>query len=165
MFNLYWNYYTETVYTPNGTDVALPSGTNPNTYFVLRYLNDLPTVVINDIIDRNATAYNLIQTNADPTTSYNCHSFAWYSQNSSTNDTWINNPAAYFIPSDGSYEEVSTPRAGDIRCYYENNGTSDGSDDINLHSSIIIGLSGESSNNVCGNANMYNVMSKWGMGR
>lgn len=161
-FTLYFNFYTETVYTPNGTDVSLPSGTDPREYLVCKYLNDLPTNVRNDIIARNSVGYNLIQTDGSPTTSYNCHSFAWYSQNISTNDTWISFPTAYYI--DDSYESVDDPRVGDIVCYYDNKGTpNDLTDDDNLHSGIIVGLSGESSNGNCGNVNMYNVKSKWGM--
>ena len=160
-FPLYLNFYTETVYTPNGTDVSLPSGNNPAEYYVCKFLNDLPTNVKIDIISRNLNNYNIIQANDSPTTSYNCHSFAWYSQNLSTNDTWISFPTAYYI--DESYEAVTNPRIGDIVCYYDNCGTTIETDDINLHSGIIVGLSGENSNGNCGDVNMYNVKSKWGM--
>ena len=158
---LFFNFFTETVYTPNRTDVSLPSGNDPTTYLVLKYLNDLPAEVKNDIIVRNSSNYNLIQTNGAPTTSYNCHSYAWYNQNTSINDTWISFPTAYYI--DCSYESINTPRMGDIICYYDSNGTQTEVDDINLHSGIIVGLSGESSNGNCGDSNMYIVKSKWGM--
>ena len=161
-FTLYLNFYTETVYTPNGTDVSLPSGSDPTEYLVIKYLNDLPTNVKNDITTRNSTDYNLIQTNGVPTTGYNCHSYAWYNQGILSNDVWINFPTAYYI--DDSYETVTSPRIGDIVCYYDNNGTSTENDDINLHSGIIVGLSGEVSNYNCGDVNMYIVESKWGMG-
>lgn len=94
------------------------------------------------------------------TTGYNCHSYAWYSQNTASNDIWISYPNAYYQSSDMSYERVYTPRVGDIICYFDTDAVAERQ---NIHSGIIVGLSGEASNGVCGNANQYIVQSKWGM--
>lgn len=93
------------------------------------------------------------------TYNFNCHSYAWHSQNVSTNQIWLDDPSAFYT--DGSYELVdrSDARAGDIICYFDNNGTRyDESDDVNLHSGIIVSKSGTS--NLLGGE--FTVKSKWG---
>ena len=55
------------------------------------------------------------------TLKYNCHSYAWYSQDVETNDYWMNNPSNFYL--DYSYCTVSTPQLGDIICYYDDKGT------------------------------------------
>ncbi|MDE7385122.1 MAG: CHAP domain-containing protein [Anaeroplasmataceae bacterium] len=91
---------------------------------------------------------------------YNCHSYAWYSQ-SESNPYWMDNPSAYYL--DGSYTEVSSPKVGDIICYFNNAGTTNTtSDDINLHSGIVTEILIGTTNNVCGNSNLVMVTSKWG---
>lgn len=86
---------------------------------------------------------------------YNCHSFAWYFQNVNTNQYWMNNPDDYY--NDNSYFEVSyddvQPR--DKICYFNSEG-------YNLHSGIVLYLTGELANNVCGYSNTVGVQSKWG---
>ena len=47
---------------------------------------------------------------------FNCHSYAWYSQNYLTNKRWIDYPDSYIL--DYSYEEVTDVRPGDIYCYW-----------------------------------------------
>lgn len=90
---------------------------------------------------------------------YNCHSYAWYSQNTSSNQFWMNDPSEYY--SDGSYYEVSTPTVGDIICYFDNNGTpSTTVDDTNLHSGIVVQSYGTPLAD--GLAGCYEVESKWG---
>lgn len=74
----------------------------------------------------------------------------------------MNTPELYY--KDGSYDEVATPRGGDIICYFDNNGTeNDYSDDINLHLGIVVAFNSEIAiNNVCGSSNQVTVNSKWG---
>lgn len=94
---------------------------------------------------------------------YNCHSYAWHSQNYSSNKYWVFDIDPYI--NDNSYYEVTgSPRKGDIICYFDNNGTqNDYSDDENLHSGIVVGVvSGATSNGQCGNSNTVTVQSKWG---
>lgn len=92
---------------------------------------------------------------------YNCHSFAWYSQDTEFNCSWMDDPSSYY--NDRSYIEVSIPRKGDIICYFDDNDTNSKSDDSNLHSGIVLEYdSSISSNNVCGIANQVLVLSKWG---
>lgn len=50
-----------------------------------------------------------------PTAKYNCHSYAWYQQ-STSNRYWM--PYADEYVTDGSYNEYSTPRVGDVVYYY-----------------------------------------------
>ena len=73
---------------------------------------------------------------------YNCHSYAWYSQNHLTNDIWVRSPSAYMT--DGSYSSHTTIAVGDK--VYWNNGS---------HSGIVSGLGGGTTNSVY-------VTSKWG---
>lgn len=97
---------------------------------------------------------------ASSTAKYNCHSYAWYSQ-STNNPYWMNDPSKYYT--DGSYYETTSPKIGDIICYFDNDGTvNDKSDDENIHSGIITGLSGQASNGICGDANRFIINSKWG---
>lgn len=94
------------------------------------------------------------------TLKYNCHSYAWYSQDVETNDYWMNNPSNFYL--DYSYCTVSTPQVGDIICYYDDKGTADTSDDNNLHSGIVTAVLSGTSNGVCGNSDLVTVTSKWG---
>jgi len=148
----------ETIIYVNIVNTITPNGTSCEAY---ETLNDLPTSLIelyNEEYDRlYSDAIRLLSATAR----FNCHSYAWYSQ-SYSNIYWMNDPKDYYSDYDKSYEIVSSPRVGDIICYYDNNGTQTESDDINLHSGIIVGLSGEASNGVCGTSNMYIVKSKWG---
>ncbi len=41
---------------------------------------------------------------SEPTYRYNCHSYAWYSQDTETNDLWIDYPSQFY--EDGSYIDV-----------------------------------------------------------
>ena len=92
---------------------------------------------------------------AVPTTKYNCHSYAWYSQNINTNTYWVQDPSKFYT--DGSYIEVSysqvQPR--DRIVYLDSVGN-------NIHSGIVKGTTGLSPNGVCGYSNTVWVQSKWG---
>ena len=52
------------------------------------------------------------------TYAFNCHSYAWYSQDFYTNERWLDSPNSYI--DDYSYEEVYDVRPGDIFCYCRN---------------------------------------------
>lgn len=89
---------------------------------------------------------------------YNCHSYAWYSQNSILNNVWLSSPAEYYSDYDSSYralEPDEEPRIGDIIVYNLWNDTPN-------HSGIIVDYSEDSGSGYTGNANKYIVKSKWG---
>ena len=91
---------------------------------------------------------------------YNCHSYAWHSQDVLSNNIWLNSPEVYYSETDASYELVDVangeePRIGDIIVYMSWNGSPN-------HSGIIVGYSEDMSGGYTGNANKYIVDSKWG---
>lgn len=93
---------------------------------------------------------------------YNCHSYAWYSQDFDTNRYWIDEPDNYYLSSTGLYSSVSSPQLGDRICYMDNRDTSNTSDDFNEHSGIVSRLLSGTSNGLCGNSDLLEVTSKWG---
>lgn len=138
------------VYTPNGTSVPVVQRDEMNEIM----FNNLMTECTTESPYKDAVLLG------NPTTAYNCHSYAWYSQNTSTNTYWMNDPTQYYT--DYSYCEVSTPRAGDIICYFDDKGTTSTADDVNLHSGIVTSVNDSLVNDVCGMASLVNVTSKWG---
>ncbi len=97
-----------------------------------------------------------------PSGKYNCHSYAWVSQNVDEQIYWVNDPSNYY-KTGNNYVEVTTPMVGDIICYFDDNGTPNNtSDDENLHSGIVIAINVATSNGLCGNSNTVEVESKWG---
>lgn len=87
---------------------------------------------------------------------YNCHSYAWYSQNIGTNNWWMPYADEYY--DDYSYQEItdiSNVQVGDRIIYLNSNGK-------NVHSGIVISLIGTTPNGICGYANCVVVQSKWG---
>lgn len=136
--------------TPNGTNIPvyLFTCTHPESYVETQNTRW-------DDFFPEATRWS----SADCT--YNCHSYAWYSQDVEENQYWMDDPSMYY--QDNSYIEVSTPRKGDIICYFDENGTESELDDINLHSGIVLEYDPSISiNNICGIANQILVLSKWG---
>ena len=83
---------------------------------------------------------------------YNCHAYAWCDGNTYSN-YWINDPTGFF-QNNSCYTEVVTPVNGDIICYYY--GTKI------IHSGIVYEVNDQLSNNLCGNSNTVEVISKWG---
>lgn len=158
-YRLYCQFYSELLYTPNGTDVALPRNSDPTTYYVMKYLNDLPDEVKNDCEIADTRTFNVISLISQATTNYNCHSYAWYSQDILNNDIWISYPNAYYMDNDESYERVYDPKIGDIICYMDLDKEEEYQ---NIHSGVIVDYSGENSNNICGDSNKYIIQSKWG---
>lgn len=74
---------------------------------------------------------------------YNCHSYAWYNQDTTTNNIWLPYPSSFKTD---CYFPQTTWQAGDILVYVENG------DDI--HSAIIESTDGTLSGTI--------VISKWG---
>ena len=144
-------------------------------YFKIKYLDTPNTqnavisrIYLDDLSDEEiSSAYNYVRDEypyatflSSATNRYNCHSYAWYSQDVDTNEYWIPDPKTFY--EDHSYCTVSTPQVGDIICYFNNMGTTDTSDDFNVHSGIVTAVSSGTSNNVCGTADLVTVTSKWG---
>lgn len=143
-YELHW------VSTPNSFEVVK----------VKKYLSDMSAKQISDAnnyFDSLSTNNIRIST---ATARYNCHSYAWYSQNITTNEYWMPDPSLYYT--DGSYYEVSSPRKGDIICYFDEKDNDNANDDENLHSGIVVSVVSSFPNGLCGSANTVLVISKWG---
>lgn len=138
------------VLTPNGTSVI-----------VSKRDKELSSERIKEIDNEVENKYPEVIKLRNATKKYNCHSYAWYST-SENNVYWMDDPTAYYT--DFSYDEVTTPRSGDIICYFDDYGSpSYFYDDNNLHSGIVISYNPSiESNNICGIANKVVVESKWG---
>ena len=97
------------VYTPHGSGVLVQ---------VHDELLPIQIASNNSYTDSN---YPLATRIASSTSHYNCHSYAWYSQNINTNIYWMKNPSLYIA--DSSYHEISynqvQPR--DRICYFDEN--------------------------------------------
>lgn len=89
-----------------------------------------------------AADYPNAKVKAPATKEYNCHSYAWYSQNVDKNKYWMNNPSAYFT--DGSYTQTNTKNKGKKIVYY--------SEKQPIHSGIVNSVSGST----------IKIISKWG---
>lgn len=101
--------YVTTVNTPMGTPVqALVRGEE---------LSAADKATMNSYMAANFPYATRI---SDPTTNYNCHSYAWHS-NSTFNTYWINDPTAYMV--DTSYIPTSS-NARVTRVYYPYGGHS-----------------------------------------
>lgn len=146
------NVDTETTYvsTPN----------TENGVEAIRVLNDYSSFTIAELNLNGDLNFPNATRLSTATAKYNCHSYAWYSRNVNSNDIWIDDPSLYY--EDGSYYEVSTPEVGDIICYFSDMGTSDTSDDSNLHSGVVTEVLEGVSNGICGTADLVTVTSKWG---
>lgn len=137
-------HYIREITTPNGNIVE-----------VNEHTSELPTWFI-DAYSNYANDLEISATKTDePTIYYNCHSYAWYWDNSN-NTYWMNEPDMYYSSIDQSYVEVQNPRKGDIICYYFSNNTSIM---YNLHSGIVVDVVANSS----GSLDSVLVESKWGM--
>ena len=86
---------------------------------------------------------------------YNCHSYTFYTQNIDENEYCIDD--AYLYINDGSYIEIpySQVQVRDRIVYFDE-------DDNIVHSGVVRGTTGQTSNGVCGYSNTVLVQSKWG---
>lgn len=127
-----------TVYTPKGTAVTCAG------------MDSLWPMQITELNNRFAATFPKAVRKREPTSNYNCHSYAWYSQYSD-NNRWINDPTAYM--KDGSYREITTPDIGD-KVYYDN---------PNEHSAVFTGTYPITNTQIHVNA-FREVWSKWAAG-
>lgn len=93
---------TATVKTPNGSSVTVIDTNSPD-------IVELTSQEIKDLNARTAKAYPMATRLRNPTTKYNCHSYAWYSTLTS-NHYWMDNPIPYM--SDGSYRRTTSSASG-----------------------------------------------------
>lgn len=118
---------------------------------------DYDADTLDDLDNSMDSAYPSTPKIDNATALYNCHSYAWFSQDYKSNTYWMNFPHGYYNGTNRIYVEVSTPAIGDIICYFDNAGD-------NMHSGIVISVTSGTSNGVCGNSNLVTVQSKWGAG-
>lgn len=133
------------IYTPKGTKVSS----------VYNVSDEFEKKDIDKYNDEYDSKYPYAIRFSTATRMYNCHSYAWYSQDYTTNKYWIDDPSVYYT--DGSYIEIPyTEVQPRDRILYFNSINS------NVHSGIVVSKSYESPNNDCGAANTVIVQSKWG---
>ena len=91
------------------TSVKTPKGTSVSAYKDMTWsdhgTSKAAVLVAQKDIEKTYTNATRI---ADISPTYNCHSYAWYSQ-STSNRYWINDPSSYM--EDGSYTKHSTPKS------------------------------------------------------
>lgn len=95
-------------------------------------------------IEQVVSSYQSVVEIREPTLSYNCHSYAWYSQDED-NIYWIPYPGSFL--NDGTYIQSSEWQIGDKIVYFSNG--------IATHSGIISVVNGNSLSDIT-------VTSKWG---
>lgn len=141
--------YTESVYylvTQAPNNVLVEAYTTNQTF---------PTEVSDGYIEASKEYFPEIKTIAEATPRYDGNSYAWYSQDYSTNVYWIASPVAYFLPSFNSdYDSVDIPQVGDIICYLSSN-----SQYPVLHSGIVVSVTSGGTGDILEN---IVVQSKWG---
>jgi hypothetical protein len=96
------DYEATTIYTPHGTAVS-----------AFRVLNELSSADYNEIMDYTHDYFPNAVYIRYPTAYYNCHSYAWYSKNS-TNRIWIQSPEQEKFWTDYSYLYYATYNNGGI---------------------------------------------------
>lgn len=83
-------------------DVKTPNGTSVETW---HYTSELTEADYDALVRNQEYNYPDVTVVRNPTTFYNCHSYAWYST-SSSNTHWMNDPQAYI--DDKSYSYVTS---------------------------------------------------------
>lgn len=132
------------IYTPNGSNVGH--------HVINDELSDYQIQTRRqEIIDDGWEVMEI----AAPSKRYNCHSYAWYSQDYENNNYWIDNPYIYI--SDGSYV-TGVGEVGEIVVYLTN-GYGNLDNNI-LHSAIIVSNPDEKPAHL--GRNSITVISKWG---
>lgn len=135
--------YSSGIYTPNGSEVEAEYRN-----YIFSNLDKFNRAWDEFIDYIESDAYR----DWDASPNFNGHSFAFYSQDLD-NHYWIEDPSIYI--DDRSYEKcTSSPSVGDIIVYYDDGGRP-------VHSGIVIDLTNEPSNNICGDSNTVKVCSKW----
>jgi Secretion system C-terminal sorting domain len=120
-----------------GTSVLTPNNTSVPTVVYCA----LSSAQFAGYLDFSRTRYPNATIVSNPTSKYNCHSYAWYNS-SNTNDKWMNDPSKYW--EDCSYS-LQNGWEGEKICYKT-------SDNLPSHSAILL------------NASTQMLRSKWGAG-
>lgn len=145
------NHRTITMYGYHGW---ISSPTHPNgdivaAYYIVGYVNSNDAAYVAEINSITDSNYGNAKRLATASPFYNCHSYAWYSQDTSTNRYWVNDPSALYT--NEGYTVTTSPQIGDIICYMQGG--------ENIHSGIIVAFSNGSSTDLGAN---FIVESKWG---
>lgn len=142
---LYLFYSSESVSTPKNSTVSAVSYTFDWTV-LKKYTYDSSI----------ASSFPDVEKILSATRDFNCHSYALYSQSTSSNEIWINDPSLYYT--DGSYLPVDTPQEGDIIVYYN----SSNNNCAYLHSGIITDVPTNFNYTTLTSIDSLTVVSKWG---
>ncbi len=125
--------YVSSVYTPNNSEVETYYDSSPE------FTDEEIEEKYLEILDEYPNAEYL----RPASVKYNCHSYAWYSQETS-NKHWMNDPSLYM--SDGSYYRITTsPRVG-MKAFWATGN----------HSGIVSMIT------YSGGTHSYYITSKWG---
>lgn len=135
--------YNKTDYT-----VQTPNGTVANAWKATNELSEEDKAFLRTSDEEQFPDIEFL---AEPSGDYNCHSYAWY-QRSSTNEIWLPDIEEYLA--DPTYIETTTPAVGDIVVYFTPAGNTN-------HSGVIDEILSGTSNGICGDVNLYMVVSKW----
>lgn len=143
--------YDDIIYTPNGSSIY---GKFTNNEFDI----DKQDQIHKKLMDKYSYLEN--QDYIYPAnSSYNCHSYAFYSCNPYTNNFFLLDPYKYL--DDDSYDPVVDIRKGDILWYFSNAGANQTTPYI-THSAIIVDFpEGMTAVNIS-NYSQITVESKWG---
>ena len=143
------------VNTPNGSAVE-----------VKRYDYETLDVQLNlPELAEFASDYGVLSTISTPTNRYNCHSYAWYTQNYNANYYWMDDPSNYYL--DYSYEPAQAEE-NNILCYFSDeyivllDGTIIQHSKVNTHSAIITDIDAGFNKNNNETLDCVTVNSKWG---
>lgn len=91
-------------------------------------LDQITTLCYNSLLNYLATHYPNVTILENPTSQYNCHSYAFHLSEGNTNKVWIDAKDLYTNPNlskywtDGSFIEVCNESDGEKAHYYENSG-------------------------------------------
>lgn len=137
------------IFTPRGSKVYAYQSTKPLSNSDINYINNFMSSY-SDVIELSA-----------PTRNYNCHSYAWYSQDIENNFAWIPDPKIFY--EDYSYDEIIVEeediKVNDIVCYIKNDGLF--GNNI-FHSGIVKEIYEPISSNLPIELSKLRVESKWG---
>ncbi len=158
-YNIFGYPVEEYTYDAYEYHISLPYTTE--TVLARQVVEDLSPTQVEEFIEQaDNSDYNILAEYDDPTTYYNCHSYAWYSQDFDDNDLWIDNPLRFY--DDGRYCCSETPQVGDIICYFTQLGTDPNPyTDTNIHSGIVTEVYSSTSSGLADNVE---IKSKWGAG-
>lgn len=116
-------------YTESTKYVTTPKGSKVEVLVLGEQLSYTRKGQINEYFAKEFPYATLI---SEPTTNYNCHSYAWYSQ-STSNKYWMNSPVKYYA--DGSYS-VSSNNSGSVAIYFGHPNITVGNP---IHSAVVEG--------------------------